>query len=62
MENYTLSAKTLQGILDYLSFQPYRDVTLLINAIQADITSNKTISKEDTTSKEDNRPLDCEYL
>ena len=43
--------------------QPYKDVAVLINAIQADISSNKATNKEDTnTSKEDNRPLDCEYL
>lgn len=65
METFTLSQKTLQGIVDYLVLQPYKDVAVLINAIQADISSNKATNKEDTnktTSKEDNRPLDCEYL
>lgn len=60
METFTLSQKTLQGIIDYLVLQPYRDVVVLINAIQADINTNKTTSKEDT--KGDIKPVDCEYL
>ena len=63
METFTLSQKTFHRIVDYWVLQPYKDVAVLINAIQADISSNKATNKEDTnTSKEDNRPLDCEYL
>lgn len=47
----TLSAQTVQQILNYLAVQPYSEVVNLINAIQVDIQSQPT--KEDHPSKEE---------
>ena len=66
METFTLQQKTLQRIVDYLILQPYKDVAVLIDAIQMDINSNSSTTKEDTTTKDEkdtiDKPLDCEYL
>lgn len=66
METFTLQQETLQRIVDYLVLQPYKDVAVLINAIQMDINSNSSTTKEDNTIKDKkdaiDKPLDCEYL
>ena len=49
MESITLSTKTLQQILNYLSTQPYYVGVTLINTIKVDIQNQP--SKEETENK-----------